>query len=66
MKVEGTATSDAVCENTTDVPSTGESTSPSPIDKDKTVTHPIEPGSCKYINTSNDLKQLVITFYTSF
>lgn len=45
VKVEGTATSDAVCENTTDVPSSGESTSPHPIDKDKNVTHPIEPDS---------------------
>lgn len=49
VKVEGTATSDAVCENATDVPSSGESTSPPPVDKDKNVTHPIEPGSCIYI-----------------
>lgn len=45
VKVEGTATSDAVCENATDVPSSGESTSPPPVDKDKNVTHPIEPES---------------------
>eukprot|EP00105_Crassostrea_gigas_P031270 XP_011453911.1 PREDICTED: uncharacterized protein LOC105346862 [Crassostrea gigas] len=43
VKVEGTATSDAVCENATAVPTSGESTSPLPVDKDKNVTHPIEP-----------------------
>lgn len=45
VKVEGTATTDAMCENRTDVLSSGESTSPPPIDKDKNVTHPIEPES---------------------
>lgn len=44
MKVEGTATSDAVCENATDVPSSREITSYPPIDEIVTnnVTHPTE------------------------
>lgn len=44
VKVEGTATSDAVCENATDVPSSREITSYPPIDEIVTnnVTHPTE------------------------
>lgn len=44
VKVEGTATSDAVCENATDVPSSREITSYPPIDEIVTnnVTYPTD------------------------
>lgn len=47
MKVEGTATSDAVCENVTDVPSSREITSYPPIDEIVTnnVTNPTDGNS---------------------
>lgn len=52
VKVEGTATSDAVCENATDVPSSMEITSYPPIDEIVTnnVTYPTdeEPGKPEY------------------
>lgn len=53
LKVEGTATSDALCENATDVPSSREITTYPPIDEivTKNVTYPTEeePGMPGYV-----------------